>query len=66
MAYLEFVPVRQHVLGDLALVELGRGPLLLLLARVLGDVRDGLLDQPHHLLLGARVEDVTALAEQRL
>jgi hypothetical protein len=65
-AYLELVAIRQHVFRNLALVQLGRCPLLLLLAGVLGDVRDGLLDQPHHLLFGARVEDVAALAEQGL
>jgi hypothetical protein len=65
-AYLELVAVGQHVLGNPALVQLGRRPLLLLLARIPGDVRDRLLDQPHHLLLGTCVEDVAALAEQRL
>src|SRR5688572_25324707 len=65
-AYLELVPVRQDILCDLVLVHLGGGPLLLLLARVLGYVGDGFLYEAHHLLLGARVEDVAALAQQRL
>jgi len=65
-AYLEFVPVRKDILCDLVLVHLGGRPFLLLLSGVLCDVCDCFLDEPYHLLLGARVEDIAALPEQRL
>ena len=65
---LEPLAVRQHVVDPLALLPRVRRvePFLLLLARVRGDVRRLLLDLPHNLLLGARVEDVAGLSEQQL
>lgn len=64
-AYPEFVSVGQDVLCLLG-VRLGRHILLLLLPRVDGNVGGGLFDLAHNLLLGARVEDVARLAQQRL
>lgn len=65
-SYLKLVPIRQHILSDASRIQLCGSPFLLLLAWVLGNVRNRLLDQPDHLLLCARVEHVTALAQQRL
>lgn len=58
--------VRQRVLDHFVLVQLDGRPVLLFLARIVRHVRDGLLDVPHDLLLGARVEDIPALAQQGL
>jgi hypothetical protein len=60
------VPIGQDVFRRLGLIPRPLQPLLLLLPRVVGDVRNGFLDEPDDLLLGARVEDVAALAQQRL
>lgn len=65
VAYLELVTVRQNILHALGRVR-PVGPLLLLLPGIVRDVGDGLLDEPHDLLLGAGVKDVAALAQQRL
>ena len=65
-AYLDLVPIRQHVLGRLPRADLRSGPLLLLLLGVRGDVADLLFDHADDLLLGAGVEHVAGLAQQGL